>query len=163
MKWNFENGRLSFSADNTNLFSMKELTGRVELDGTFVAADDCAAHGVRWIWDVRETEAGLVVRATLKNESASMIRIGVWDVLYGKTDSLELGDNKGDVRFFCWWPWCWGLPSAPAPATSPPTCFPPSSAYCWCGSPDGWTACWKIRYIMLSAYKNKNKARGYNP
>ena len=105
MKWNFENGRLSFSADNTNLFSMKELTGRVELDGTFVAADDCAAHGVRWIWDVRETEAGLVVRATLKNESASMIRIGVWDVLYGKTDSLELGDNKGDVRFFCWWPW----------------------------------------------------------
>ena len=89
MKWNFENGRLSFSADNTNLFSMKGLSGKVELDGTFVAADDCAAHGIRWVWDVRETESGLVVRATLKNESASMVRIGVFDVLYGKTNSLN--------------------------------------------------------------------------
>lgn len=105
MNWNFENGRLSFADGKNNLFTAKDLGGKIELDGVMTDAEDCASHGIRWIWDVHETEYGIAVKATVKNESPAMIRLGVWEVLRGNHDSLLLNGNKEDMLTFCWQPW----------------------------------------------------------
>lgn len=105
MNWNFENDRLSFATENTPLFSMNNLSGSVELDGSLIPAENCADHGIKWIWDVRQTDTGVAVKATLKNESSSMIRIGIWNLLHGKTNSLALGGKPEDALFFSWIPW----------------------------------------------------------
>lgn len=105
MKHTFRNGSLSFSAIETSLFSVKNLGGRVALDGAMTSVKDCSAMGIRWDWSVRKVRDGLTVKAKLSNVSDRMVRIGMWDVLHGVGDVMKLGKKPQDVLFFRWQPW----------------------------------------------------------
>ena len=81
MKWDLTGNRLSFADDKTTLFAVKNLRGRVQLDGEMTFADDCQNSGISWQWEVREKDGGLSVKAILENRSSKMIKIGNWDVI----------------------------------------------------------------------------------
>lgn len=123
LNWSLKNGRFYLAPATGNEFALNGLSGSIQANGQLYSILESGEQisdnefllscGIRWKWEVTETEDHVDLAAVITNEGSENLALENWNILHGidKEKSLiSIASDPSKVRCFQWIPWSVSVP-----------------------------------------------------